>query len=68
MQTDQFGGASVSVGCRNDRRRIERFSLGVEPQTVSKFRVYAKNTIDRDKLAGALSHLVSILGATKEAF
>jgi hypothetical protein len=68
MRADPFGGSSVSVDCRNNRQKIERFTSSAKPENVSGFRVHVRNSIDQEKLASALSHLVSILGATKEAF
>jgi len=72
MQTDVngFGRQTVRLflKCRNSQRRIEGFMMRSPSTTVSQIEFYADNEIDAAKIAKALSHLVSILGATKEAF
>jgi hypothetical protein len=72
MQTDVngFGRRTVRLflKCRNSQRRIEGFMMRSQSTTVSRIEFYAGDEIDAEKIAKALSHLVTILGATKEAF
>jgi len=64
----QSGPSTIVLGCRNGQRKIELFRAYGEPEMISEIQVSVRDSVEADKLAKALSHLASILGATKEAF
>jgi len=59
---------NIVLGCRNGQRKIEQFRANSKTTMNSEIHIYVGNPIEEDKLSKALSHLVRILGATKEAF
>jgi hypothetical protein len=59
---------TVVLGSRNAQRKIEQFTPHGEPRMISQIPISVGNSIEADKLSKALSHLVTILGGTKEAF
>jgi hypothetical protein len=62
------GPVMIVLSCRNAQRKIELFRAYGEPTMISEIQVYVRDSVEADKLSKALSHLVTILGATKEAF